>query len=96
MESQAEYGRKLMEEIQARSLEVAQKKGVTPELFWERVKSGMDTEDMDTAFKFVRLAGEYMGIKPAEKHEMKHDLTGSLMEIAVQAGRKIQGEKQGS
>ena len=41
-------------------------------------------------------AQKLLSLYPPEKHEVKHDLTGSLMEIAVQAGRKIQGEKQGS
>ena len=41
-------------------------------------------------------AQKLLSLYPPEKHEVKHDLAGSLMEIAVQAGRKIQGEKQGS
>lgn len=83
----AEYGRKLMDDLQAESRKAAKKAGVTPAAFWDRIKAGMADDDLRVAYPYVKTAGEFLGLKPAENHNV--NVSGNLMATAVQVYREM-------
>jgi hypothetical protein len=66
MESQAEYGKRLMDEI---NREHAEKVGVTLDFFWKQMKEGIETDDLGDRLGYLKLTGKLNGWEPAEKHE---------------------------
>ena len=83
MESQAEYGRRLMDEI---NREDSEKAGITRVLFWEGVKKGLERDELG----FYRLYVDCHGMKAAEKQDVTHRFDEPLIEIV----RKLRAERE--
>ena len=63
--------------------EHAERAGITQDRIWQGIAKGMDEEEGTVRYNYHKLAGEWLGMKPAEKHEVKADLADSFRKVAA-------------
>lgn len=63
-ESQADYGRRLMDEI---NREIAEKAGISAVFLWSKIKEGIEEEEGSVRYNYIKLSGEWIGLKPVER-----------------------------